>query len=726
MPCPVCKVGLVFLVLDNPEERAFVLVSTCSRTCLGIVRDLILTMTCGKLFVLLVYFALFTVLSWSVPLKETDVDDKRENDDRTNNSTSLKKSDFHSKGMHDSDVNSYTSSNQGESSIEHHSSSDKSHHGDKRNHDRHNKHDKHDKYGKHDKHYKNGKHDIQDKHDKHSVKGMSTARDDYKGTAVSRKKHDDDDKSGTSEKVDVSHEKNNDVAEEGYDQDNNSKQFTKDGQFKHEEHVKDHHDGHHNNHSVNPHINHQELNNNKHHDNHYDNHSAEHYAHHRSGRAENLQKEDSSSEYPKAHKSCGHKTHEEKLLKRSTSSPEGILAAEVKNIDEVKRENSKDDEYAKRTARVVNGEPVTDNGEFPYVVDISNSDQAISSTRFCTGTLIKNDTILTAAHCVLNEGYTSSVYATVGRVELDDKHEDNEPSMTFRTIASMVHPEYDGIGSPKDVAVLLLNESCDAPTVNLAERTPEENEEAWVVGYGIQRIGTLEEVAQPVEILSGRLQKTKLQIVPRADCDAPQTSLQTPEGLLCTRGVKLGSSACMGDSGGGLFLRKGNEAQQVGIVSYGDSECASEESGVFTDIAHVREWIEYASDKMQKALHPTLEFEMDDKAEIVHLDRIGEKMLVHRGHPASSHHAKYYTMRTNFSQARHVKVSLCDGPSGYAARLSAKNEKDKSVVYDDGSCPDGKLSQVTLPGLMHDMITIGVSGNGSTPIRLSFSSSNAS
>lgn len=388
-------------------------------------------------------------------------------------------------------------------------------------------------------------------------------------------------------------------------------------------------------------------------------------------------------------------------------------------------EKADDDEYTKKTARIVNGQPVLNNGEFPFVVDISMSDEAISSTRFCTGTLIKNDTVLTAAHCVINDGYTSSVFATVGRVELDDNHADNEPSMTFRTIASMVHPEYEGIGSPKDVAVLLLNESCDAPTVKLAERTPGSGEEAWVVGYGIQRIGTLEEVAQPVEILSGRLQKTKLQIVSRSDCDVPQAELHTKEGLLCTKGVKLGASACMGDSGGGLFMKRHEMVKQVGIVSYGDSQCASEESGVFTDIAHVREWIEYAVDRMRKALGPTVQFDLDDKAEIVHKDHIGEKMFVHHGHPSSSHHAKFYTVRTNFSTPRHVRVSLCGGPSEHSVRLSVKNEKNNKVAYEYGACPDGKLTELTLRGMKKDEVIIGVNGNNSMPIRLSFSSSKA-
>ncbi|PXF49523.1 Trypsin-like protease [Gracilariopsis chorda] len=272
--------------------------------------------------------------------------------------------------------------------------------------------------------------------------------------------------------------------------------------------------------------------------------------------------------------------------------------------------NEKQTDLDQSSARVVHGVPVTDKNEYPFVVDLSQHEVAISSTRFCTGTLITPEIVLTAAHCVLNEGYTSPVYATVGRIELEDKHSNNKHAQTFRTIASMAHPDYAGIGSPNDIAIMLLNQTSDAPTVSLAETSPEKDDVAWVVGYGIQMLGTVEQSAQPIEVLSGRLQKTALRIQERAYCDVPGGQLKTPEGMLCTSGVKEGSSACRGDSGGGLFLQLQGETNrepetiQVGVVSYGDSKCASEESGVFTDVASNVEWVAKSVKKLRKVLYP--------------------------------------------------------------------------------------------------------------------------
>lgn len=429
-------------------------------------------------------------------------------------------------------------------------------------------------------------------------------------------------------------------------------------------------------------------------------------------------------------------------INASASPPSVPLKRETK---EQQNGRKKDDEYLKPSARIINGETVKSNEDFPFVVDLSGSDTEISSKRFCTGTLIDHNTILTAAHCVINQGYVSPVYATIGRIELEDNHIDNKPSSTYRTIASMVHPLYNGIGSPYDVAILLLNESCESiRPVSLTTQTPPLNSKPWVVGYGIQRIGTAEEVTRPVKVLAGRLQKSQLEVIDRKYCDIPQADLHTEEGLLCTKGIKLGASACMGDSGGGLFLKNDTTSliKQVGIVSYGDSQCASEESGVFTDVSHVLKWIRSSSGKLEGLIHSSTSLQLvlnDNNKSTDHYDHMGGKMLVHfksngvyDKHDLSNsaertvfsdyaHHTKYYSVSTKFSKPTNVKVSLCKSWPGTKAELSVRNERNDEVLSDNGSCSDGRLSELIVHGLKNDNLTIGVSGNGTFPIRLTLS-----
>lgn len=407
-------------------------------------------------------------------------------------------------------------------------------------------------------------------------------------------------------------------------------------------------------------------------------------------------------------------------------------------VPTINKTSGRKDDRIPTNARIVNGEAVINRKEFPFVVDISESDVQVSSRRFCTGTLIDHSVVLTAAHCVINAGYRAPVYATIGRVELEDGHKDNEESTTYRTVASVVHPQYSGVGSEFDVAVLLLNASHDTTVpVTLSASTPDSGTLTWVVGYGIQTIGTLEETGRPIKILAGRLQKSQLRIVERSQCDVPQVGLFTSKGLLCTKGIKLGASACMGDSGGGLFKldpKKPQETTQVGIVSYGDSQCASEESGVFTDVSNVLDWIMSASQRLHSISGGSpMKFQLDDSKigmPVIHDDHLGGKSLEdarHKGHNLQDeHNINYYEVITDFSHPTDVKISLCDSVkvstshdgTSPGASLSARVVGREGVIVDKGSCADGKLSELTVKSLKKDMFTVGVSSDVNMPIRL--------
>lgn len=409
-----------------------------------------------------------------------------------------------------------------------------------------------------------------------------------------------------------------------------------------------------------------------------------------------------------------------------------------------KEKKSGSNDLTETTFRVVNGVPVTDENEYPFVVDLSAHAVAISSSRFCTGTLIKQNVLLTAAHCVLNDGYSNPVYATVGRIELEDDHKANDKARTFRTIASIVHPEYQGLGSAKDIAVMLLNESSTAPTVSLSDKTPKENEETWVVGYGIQNIGTLEEAGQHVELMSGRLQKTALRIKENSFCDIPGTDFWTQDGMLCTAGVKAGSSACKGDSGGGLFLHRSEKSSaaghgtlskktiQVGVVSYGDAKCMSEDSGVFTDVASVKDWIDLAASRLQNAFH-TVRIQMKDKVakEILH-DGAGSSddklpfvtRTSRKDRKGSYQNSKFYAVQTDFTSTRVVTAALCDESSTPDSNLFVASDIESKLVTErwGNTCPKGNLSKLSFTA-MKGTYLVGVTSGSNMPIKLALSSS---
>lgn len=281
----------------------------------------------------------------------------------------------------------------------------------------------------------------------------------------------------------------------------------------------------------------------------------------------------------------------------------------------------------------------------------------------------------------------------------------NANASTFRVVASIVHDQYQGLGSENDVAVLLLNQSLqDVKTANLAASTPRLGDSVWVVGYGVRVIGTVEETERNVQVLAGNLQKTQLRIRENPFCDIPRAGFVTAKGMLCTQGVKQGSSACMGDSGGGLFKHLPNgEKEQVGIVSYGDSRCMAEDAGVFTDVATVKNWIHAAIKRLEGLLHPIK----------VHLDDHVQTKLVtdfntfqHKQHDQmhtlirlqgeQQHNVRLYTLHTNFSKMKNLTISLCGhGNTNTQTTLMVMNSHDHHLFKDNASCPGSNLSKIT-------------------------------
>ena len=284
------------------------------------------------------------------------------------------------------------------------------------------------------------------------------------------------------------------------------------------------------------------------------------------------------------------------VVNHTTRSDSTVFPNSTLNSGIVQEENA--NETLENSIRITNGVPVEDANEYPFVVDLSHDAQDISASRFCTGTLIKENVVLTAAHCILNSNenrLSKGIFATIGRTNLNNTHDDNAKAKTFRATVGCVHPEYESIGSPSDVALLLLDGRSSAKSAELGNHSVEVGTETWVVGYGIQNFGTIERVGESIAVFSQRLQKTVLRVEERSFCNSQSGDLKTPPGMLCTSGKEPGSSACRGDSGGGLFTvspENSTDRIQVGIVSYGDSQCFSQESGVFTDVAAVRPWIE--------------------------------------------------------------------------------------------------------------------------------------
>ena len=101
------------------------------------------------------------------------------------------------------------------------------------------------------------------------------------------------------------------------------------------------------------------------------------------------------------------------------------------------------------------------------------------------------------------------------------------------------------------------------------------------------------------------LQKLDLKHVPLEECNEIwRTETKSPdfewlETLVCAKGEKGLSDACLADSGGPLFqviddsvAEEDVKYETIGAVSFGDGACRSKVPGIYTRISKYLDWIE--------------------------------------------------------------------------------------------------------------------------------------
>jgi trypsin len=199
---------------------------------------------------------------------------------------------------------------------------------------------------------------------------------------------------------------------------------------------------------------------------------------------------------------------------------------------------------------------------------------------FCGATLINDEWILTAAHCVTDDAGqarpASQMQACVGVGNLGECGTGN----TANVVTVRPHPNYRSIASGFDVAVLRLDRGFSGNTkVALASagNDPAVGGDVYLRGWG-----RTDSVGQPTSS-PDQLQALLYQV----------SAQSCPAGVLCAQ-PSVTRGACKGDSGGPLTVRG---PFQVGIVSYGPFDTALNDctgAGVdgYTRVSTYKSWIE--------------------------------------------------------------------------------------------------------------------------------------
>ncbi|XP_041771717.1 brachyurin-like [Anopheles merus] len=249
--------------------------------------------------------------------------------------------------------------------------------------------------------------------------------------------------------------------------------------------------------------------------------------------------------------------------------------------------------HARPSARIVNGQQATP-GQFPYQVALLSNFG--TGTGLCGATIITNNFLLTAAHCVVG----GNGQVAIGGTAILGAHDRTvvEPSqqrIAFSQNGIFVHPSYNPSTIRNDIATVRLNTpatfNARVQPIDLPARS-DARTFAGVQGTasGFGRTSDASTATSPVVMF------TRNPILSNAQCNSFWSTAVVQAQNVCLDATG-GRSPCNGDSGGPLAVQDGGRSLEVGIASFVSAAgCASGAPSVWVRISFFRDWIQQNSD----------------------------------------------------------------------------------------------------------------------------------
>jgi hypothetical protein len=231
----------------------------------------------------------------------------------------------------------------------------------------------------------------------------------------------------------------------------------------------------------------------------------------------------------------------------------------------------------------------------PWQVSLQTS----SGFHFCGGSVLNANWILTAQHCVNDNGVISKPARVVaGTTKLS-----TSSSGQVRSVAEViVYPGYSGPETGKDVALLRLSTPLDLSGTNVKAIGLVTAADA---SAGVTATGVVSRVTGWGTLSSGGSSPDTLQTVDvniisntSAQSSYPQETITADQ----LAAAAPGKDSCQGDSGGPLTVLNGSTRVLAGVVSWGYGCADSRYPGMYSRVSSFETWI---SSKISATPPPT-------------------------------------------------------------------------------------------------------------------------
>ena len=225
---------------------------------------------------------------------------------------------------------------------------------------------------------------------------------------------------------------------------------------------------------------------------------------------------------------------------------------------------------------IVGGEevdPACPDCKYDFMVSL----QTNSGYHFCGGALVREDWVITAAHCVQGDS-PSQVKVKIGLHNVNG----TQGSITRSVSQIIIHPSYSSWSLNNDYAILQLSQPItNFEPIQLVTDTSHDEEPvmATTMGWGATQSGgwgsnILLEVDVPIDDSCGNYSNSDI-----------------TNNMVCAGYNTGGYDSCQGDSGGPLIMTNSDgEYELIGIVSWGYGCAEAGYPGVYAKVHSRLDW----------------------------------------------------------------------------------------------------------------------------------------
>jgi serine protease len=233
---------------------------------------------------------------------------------------------------------------------------------------------------------------------------------------------------------------------------------------------------------------------------------------------------------------------------------------------------------------IIGGKEVESDGEFPWAVVLIGK----NGRQTCTGTLVADHWVLTAAHCVDGDGI-----ATAGIGSRSVKTVLADPRLQFPVTKGIAHPRHDPKTDVPDFDVGLMRigrDAAGAPHATFIHSKAQEEKAIdaksfTVIGWGQDESKKKSDILRRVTVPFVAFDRCMQRL-------GETEETMNAETMMCSG--RRGRDTCDGDSGAPLFI-EGDVPLLVGTTSWGGPKCA-QAPGVYARLATLGAWVKRCVD----------------------------------------------------------------------------------------------------------------------------------